>query len=335
MSAAIASVRPDVIATDYLLLGSYVAAERAGLPLAALVHTVYPLPAPGIPPYGLGLKPATGVIGRVRDTLVAQIFRRFYDAGLAQLNHLRADTGLQPVTSVFQQFYRASRLLVLTSQAFDLPARALPPDVRYVGAQLDDPAWLQPWEAPVATADHLPLVVVSLSTTYQHQEDLLKRVIAALAELPVQGLVTLGPALSQRDFAFPPNVTAAAYIPHILLCPQADLVVTHGGLGTIMTALTFGKPLVCMPMGRDQSDNAVRVVYRDAGVACSSKAGVAELRRVIGRALEDQKLRLGAQRVAAEMASESGPRVAIEEMERLASILPQSPQATGQAVAPH
>ena len=52
VAAAIADERPDVVMADYLLLGAYVAAERAGIPLAALVHTVYPLPAPGVPPCG-------------------------------------------------------------------------------------------------------------------------------------------------------------------------------------------------------------------------------------------------------------------------------------------
>ena len=45
VTAAIADERPDVILTDYLLLGGYVAAERAGIPLASLIHTVFPLPA--------------------------------------------------------------------------------------------------------------------------------------------------------------------------------------------------------------------------------------------------------------------------------------------------
>jgi UDP:flavonoid glycosyltransferase YjiC (YdhE family) len=35
----------DVLAWDYMLMGAGVAAERAGVPSAALVHTVYPFPA--------------------------------------------------------------------------------------------------------------------------------------------------------------------------------------------------------------------------------------------------------------------------------------------------
>lgn len=319
VSAAIADERPDVVATDFLLLGAYIAAERAGIPLAALVHTIYPLSAPGMPPYGMGFQPAKGVLGRARDAVFAQLFRRFYDARRPTLNEVRVALGLLPVSSVFDQFTHASRLLIMTSQAFDFPAAALPPNVRYVGPQLDDPGWLQPWDPPASGVGDLPLVLVSLSTTFQGQGDLMRRIVAALADLPVQGLVTLGPALQGEDFSLPPNVRVEPYVPHVLVCPHADLVVTHGGLGTIITALSFGVPLVCIPMGRDQGDNAARVVWRGAGVRCSSKADVADLRRAIRRVLEGPQFRLGARRVAEGIANQGGPGVAIKELEELAA----------------
>jgi MGT family glycosyltransferase len=336
VTAAIDAVRPDVIATDYLLLGAYVAAERARLPLAALVHTVYPLPAPGLPPYGMGFQPAKGMLGRARDALFAQIFQRFYNARLKELNQVREHAGLTPLTSAFEQFYGASRLLVLTSPAFDFPATSLPANVRYVGPQVDDPAWVQPWSAPPTLDERQPLVLVSLSTTYQRQEDVLRRVIAALADLPVQGLVTLGPALNKQDFALPPNVIAETYIPHVLVCPRADVVVTHGGLGTITAALAYGKPLVCIPMGRDQGDNAARVVYRGAGIQCASSASVKDLRRAIQRALDEPRFREGARRIADGLAREGGPTVGATELERLAmERLAMEPSTTASLAPSH
>jgi MGT family glycosyltransferase len=321
VTTAITADRPDVVVTDYLLLGAYVAAERAGIPLAALIHTVYPLPAPGMPPYGMGFQPMKNLAGRVRDTLFAKVFERFYNARLKELNRVRAAMGLQSLSSTFEQFDRANRLLVLTSQAFDFPAESLPPNVRYVGRQLDDPAWLTPWEPPTPADDHRPLVLVSLSTTYQQQADTVRRVVAALADLPVQGLVTLGPALAGEQFSLPPNVRAEPYVPHVLVCPHADLVVTHGGHGTVITALNFGVPVVCLPMGRDQGDNAARVVWRGAGVRCSNKADVKQLRRAIQQVLAEPRFREGARRIADGIARDGGPRKAIAELERLATPL--------------
>jgi len=257
--------------------------------------------------------------GRVRDALFAPVFRQFYNARLKNLNAVRTAMGLRPLTSVFEQFERANRLLVLTSQAFDFPADSLPANVRYVGPQLDDPAWLAPWE-PAPTGDgHLPLVLVSLSTTYQQQGDVVRRVVAALADLPVRGLVTLGPALDGNQFSLPPNVRAEPYAPHVLICPHADLVITHGGHGTVITALNAGVPLVCLPMGRDQADNAARVVWRGAGVRCSSKADEKTLRAAIQQVLGDPRFRESARRIASGIARDGGPAQAIAELENLAS----------------
>ena len=321
VTAAIADERPDVILTDYLLLGGYVAAERAGIPLASLIHTVFPLPAPGLPPYGMGLQPARGALGRLRDAAFAQVFRRFYDARLADLNRVRVEAGLPALATTFEQFWAADRLLVLTSPAFDFPATSLPSNVRYVGPQLDDPAWLAPWEPPAAWQnDGRPLALVSLSTTYQGQADVVRRIVAALGEMPVRGLVTLGPALRPEEITLPSNVRAEQYAPHTLVCPQADLVVTHGGHGTIITALSCGVPVVCLPMGRDQADNAARVVWRGAGLRCSSKAGVTTLRQTIQRALEEPRFRAGARRIAEEIASHTGASQAIQEVEALAGL---------------
>jgi MGT family glycosyltransferase len=321
VTAAIEEERPDVVLSDYLLLGAYVAAERAGVPLAALVHTVYPLPAPGMPPYGMGVQPARGVPGRLRDALFAQVFRRFYNARLSDLNRVRAASGLPALATVFEQFWRADRLLILTSPAFDFPATSLPSNVRYVGPQLDDPAWLTPWELPASLADDgRPLVLVSLSTTYQGQADVARRIVAALENLPVRGLVTLGPALHPADIPLPPNVAAEQYAPHVLVCPHADLVVTHGGHGTVITALNFGVPMVCLPMGRDQADNAARVMWRGAGLRGASTANIETLRRAISRALEEPRFRAGARQVAEGIASHGGANQAIEEVEALAAL---------------
>ena len=46
------------------------------------------------------------------------------------------------------------------------------------------------------------------------------------------------------------------------MLPHAALVVTHAGWQTINAALADGVPLVCVPDGRDQPDNAARVVLR-------------------------------------------------------------------------
>src|SRR5207248_8948080 len=66
------------------------------------------------------------------------------------------------------------------------------------------------------------------------------------------------------------NVHVCASAPHSELLKQAAVVVTHAGHGTVIRALAAGVPLVCMPMGRDQNENAARVVFRGAEIGRAS-----------------------------------------------------------------
>ena len=57
------------------------------------------------------------------------------------------------------------------------------------------------------------------------------------------------------------------FVPHGEVLPHASLVVTHAGMGTVMSALSHGVPLLCLPLGRDQFFNAAMVERLGAGRA--------------------------------------------------------------------
>lgn len=310
----------DAVVSDFMLLGVAAAAERAGLPSALLVHTVYLIPRPGVPGPGPGFLPMRGPVGRLRDAFFGYMFLRTFQSGFPALNEARARLGLPPVGSMREALGGAERVLILASPSFDFGEHGLPPNTRYVGAQLDDPAWAEPWDSPWP-ADHPdPLVVVGLSTTNQGQTPLAQRAIDALGGLPVRGLLTTGPAVYPADLTAPPNVTVRRSAPHAQIFREARAVVTHGGHGTVMRALAAGVPLVCIPMGRDQGDVAARVVVSGAGVRVSPKAGPEKLRRVIREVLFTPSFRLKAQDLARRIAAEGAEERGVAELERLASL---------------
>jgi MGT family glycosyltransferase len=313
---ALAAAPADVVAADYILFGASVAAEAAGVPCAALVPTVYPLPAPGVPPFGSGFAPARGPAGHTRDAVVGSILRCVWRLNRRGLNTVRRGFGLPPVRSVMDQVLRAQRVLVLSSRAFDLPT-TLPANVTYCGPQLDDAQWLASWRAPWPEGDSRPLVLVSLSTTFQAQGELIERLLRAIEDVPARVLVTLGPALSPDQLRPPPNVVLAPFVPHVHVLAKAALAVTHGGHGTVLGALAFGVPLVCIPMGRDQGDVAARVVWRGAGVRVSRSAKPDALRAAVVEVLGHDRYRAAAQTVAAGIAQERGTTRAVQELEAL------------------
>lgn len=311
----------DALVINRSLFGAMVAAERARLPFAVLMPGIYETPHPGVPPIGLGLMPAHGPLGRLRDAALTRALRYLYGRGLPALNTARRRLGLDTLRHPWEQFDRASRVLVLTSEAFDFPATWLPPNVRYFGPQLDEPVWVEPWQSPwPIEPDHpYPLAVVGFSTTQQQQTPVLHKVIEALGGLRAHGLVTVGPALDAAAFQPPANVVVRASVAHAQVFPQADVVVTHAGHGTVIRALRYGVPVVCLPMGRDQRDDAARVVAHGAGLRLSPKASTEDIRAAIQQVIEQPRFRAGAYTLAQVIEADIREQRGVRELEAIAA----------------
>jgi MGT family glycosyltransferase len=302
VEAALREESTDVAVVDGALLGALAAAEATGTPHVALCPNIYLEPAEGMPPLGAGLRPARGRPGRVRDRAVNAVIRRMWRGGAGSLNAARTERGLPALTDPFDQWRRCDRVLVLTARAFDFPAR-LPANVEYVGPVLDDPEWVGP--RPELPAGDEPLVVVGLSSTHMKgQRELLQRIAAALAGLPVRGVVTTGPAVDPDDIPATDRVSVRRSGPHAELFRQAALAITHAGHGTVIKALAAGVPVLGVPLGRDQADNMARVRARGAGLVLRPSASSDSIAASVQRLLADASFGECAQRLGSAIRAE-------------------------------
>ena len=311
---ALASERYDAVVACFFLVGSQIAAQAQALPNAVLVPNLWGEPGTGLPPFGPGLRPAGGRLGRIRDGLMIRVATRMWDKGLPELNALRRSHGLPAVAGVFEQFHRADRLLVLTAEAFDFPAQRMPANLRYAGPMLDDPTWVESWSAPPGED---PLVLVALSTTFQDHEQTLQRILDALAGLPVRAVATTGPAIDPGSLRAPANAQVVAAAPHTAILREAAAVVTHAGHGTVMKALAADVPLLCLPMGRDQNDNAARVVARGAGLRLRPSARSHAIARDVRRLIAEPGFRRDAARLGQAIRAAARAGSAVDELEAL------------------
>ena len=316
LTEAIAERRPDLVLCSQFAFGAMIAAEAAGIPFVVLMPNAYLLPAEGAPPFGLGLQPARGPLGRLRDRAINGLTQRQWDGkALPRLNALRAELGLASLEHFWDQVHHAHAELVLTSAAFDFPAR-LPATARYVGPVLDDPSWTEPW-APPPGAD--PLVLVGLSSTYQDQVDCLQRIADALGTLPVRAVVTTGPALDPSVVQAPPTVSVVASAPHARVLEHAAATITHGGHGTVIKSLAAGVPMLILPHGRDQADNAARVTARGAGITIRRTAGSGRIAAALRTLLDDATYRRRARQLGAAVRRDAESARLVRELERAAA----------------
>jgi len=317
--AALEREAVDVLASDYMLFGPPIAAERAGVPTALLVHNVYIVPEPGKPAAGPGFLPARGLLGRTRDRAVSRAFVGLFNRGLAPVNRARTEQGLPPLRNVLEHFDRVQRVLVLASESFDFHGDSHPPHLRYVGSTLADPLWVAGWSSPWERNDSRPLVIVSFSSTYMAQERVLARAIDGLSRVDARVLVTTGPAIDPASFHPGANTIVVSSAPHAQLFPEAAVVVTHAGMGTVTRALAAGVPLVCIPMGRDQHDVAARVVYPGAGLRLRTSAKPDAIGSAVERVLREPSFRAAAGRIGASITADAAAQRGLTELEALAS----------------
>jgi UDP:flavonoid glycosyltransferase YjiC (YdhE family) len=152
-----------------------------------------------------------------------------------------------------------------------------------------------PGPPPVELGPHERTVYVTFGTVWNRDATVFRAVFEALADRPVNVIATLGSDLELGPT--PPNVRVHRYIPQAQLLPHCDAAIIHGGAGTMLGALAHGLPLLLLPQGADQHDNAERAVLAGAGLTGLD----------VDRLLDDAGLRSAARRIAEELRAMPGP----------------------------
>ncbi|MBX9686829.1 MAG: glycosyltransferase [Candidatus Obscuribacterales bacterium] len=309
----------DLVITCEALFGVMAACESLGQRFVTLCPNISLAPLPGIPPIGPGLPPARSDEDRAMHAQLSIMLNELFNSGLPQLNAARATLGLKPLSAVLEQFKSAELELLATSRAFDFTSENLPERVRYVGPQMTDPHWAQDWVSPWSDSDSRDLVTVGFSTTFQNHAAVLQRVIDALEPLPTRVLVTRGGSIEDSELRAGENCVIVESAPHSVVMRQSSLVITHGGHGTIMRGLLSRSPMLVIPHGRDQNDNAVRVTERGAGLSLMPDASTEAIRASCLRLLNEAQFRSAARELGDRVAEDMENSSLVAEIEGLFS----------------
>jgi UDP:flavonoid glycosyltransferase YjiC (YdhE family) len=161
-------------------------------------------------------------------------------------------------------------------------------------------------------------VYFTLGTIFNLESgDLFERVLEGLRELPIDVIATIGSNLDPDELGpQPANVQIERYLPQSEVLPRCRAVVSHGGSGSILGALSHGLPSVVLPMGADQPQNAARC--EELGVARVLDAVLAtpeDVRDAVTDVLTDPSCRLAAERIADEIAALPGPEATVPLLE--------------------
>lgn len=275
---------PDVIVSDLLEFGGWIAAEKLGVP-----HAVIGISG------GVALPPGwlCEAFGAALQALRAR-HRLAPDPWLERLNgYLRID---------------------LVPPGFRPPS--VEPglnthDVRPVSVDAFASATVQSWvvRARLQELPYARTVLVTLGTVFNGDHDAFGIFLSALAGERVNVIAAVGATQDPARFGpQPPHVRIEQYVPFSLVADRVDALVSHGGYLTVMTFRAAGVPMLIVPLAADHPLNARRLMKMGAALTLPRPdLSAGAVRRSVRTLLDDAQYRAAAQRIRAGMLTQPGP----------------------------
>ena len=287
-------LQPDVVVNDILTLAPALAAEKAGVPWATLIPHVYPEHEAGLPFFAFGgaRLPRTA-LGRWLWTAPLPMLEAGLRQGRDELNGEREKAGLAP-TERFHGGTSEKLAMVATYPQLEYPRR-WPAHVHVTGPMEFETAY-EDVELPDGEG---PLVLVAPSTAQDPECRLVRVALEALADEPVRVLATTNGHMPAKGIEVPANARLYGWLSYSQAMAAADLVVCHGGHGTVARALGAGVPVLCCPAVGDMTENGARVAWAGVGLALPWRLlGRGSLRVAVRRILGDGSFRDRAREIA-------------------------------------
>lgn len=277
--AALRAIGAEAVIQDEMEAAGGMIAAALGLPWVSISNAMPATRDPGVPPPFLDWDYDTSPAGLKRNRGGRRV------ADILMVEHRRAirrgaeGLGLGPRETLADCRSPMLRLAQMID-GLDFPAPNDQPRAENVGPLRPPPGAVTPLDFDVDPAR--PFVFASFGTLQGRRPDLFRRVAAAARALDMQVLVAHCGALGEAEAASLGATWVRDFVDQRAAMARADLVVTHGGINTVLDALSQGVPMLAIPLAHDQPGTAARLVRSGAGLMLKSRRATTEK---IGNAL--------------------------------------------------
>ncbi|MGA2229973.1 MAG: nucleotide disphospho-sugar-binding domain-containing protein [Tepidisphaeraceae bacterium] len=259
----------DLFIAGELVYAAPLVAEKSGLPWVSLILSPFsffscidPTFTPNLPNL-FKLRRAGPVVYKAALGLGKLTVRHWSDP----IRQLRRKEGLRrKCDPVFKDKFSPHLVLAMFSRWFapkqrDWPAQTLQPGFLFQGNSPDIAALRRLNE--FITAGTPLLVFTQGSTAVCNPGDFYDISAKAAKRLGVRALLIGTSATFEKDTN---DMLALPYFPYSHVFPKASVIIHQGGSGTTGEALRAGRPMLVVPYGWDQPDNAYRIERLGAGL---------------------------------------------------------------------
>jgi UDP:flavonoid glycosyltransferase YjiC (YdhE family) len=325
--AVLAEHPVDAIVSEPMFNAARWLHELGGPPWAHVGLSMLGLYSRDTAPFGPGLLPMRGPLGKLRNRLMNTVHRRVVFGSVTKhYERARAHAGLPRLGLGYIDTLTSPYLYMQsTVPGFEYPRRDLPPQVHFIGPLLPEAAadvQLPGWWPELAERRHV--VLVTQGTLAADPRHVLVPAMRALADEDVLVIATTGAspdqALAALGGSAPANARVERFLPYNQLLPHVDVLVTNGGYGTVQQALAHGIPIVAAAATEEKPENAARIAWSGVGVRIRALSPTpARIRDAVRRVLEQPRYRERARAIGREMGGYDAPRTGADLLEQLAA----------------
>jgi len=254
--------RPDVLIGDLSLL-TWIVGQRAGLPVIQIIRSIM---HPAKPCVVWWQEPPKGI--------VSPNIHPVFDPVLSHWN-------LEPIDRA-EDLFRGDLFLVPSIPELEPLPNDLP-STHYIGALVRKQSPTVVLPQPLDKPDEKPVIYVTLGggagpVGNRHFFQVLNK---ALGEMPWSVIISTGRKFDPTDLPpAPPNIFYYQWVPGPAVIQQSDVVIFHGGYGTLMETMRYGVPSIVLPFHSEQESNGRRLEACSAACVLSPASATASMHLV-------------------------------------------------------
>lgn len=302
LPGALERLAPDALLIDQTDAASSLVATALGIPFVNIANALPLNLEPAVPPPVLpwpydpsekGLRRNRGGyrVARLVERPITKVIRR----------HARR-LG-RPEIRFADQAWSERAQITQCVRGLDFPRTRLPECFHYVGPFREPDAPLN-LDLP---DDGRPVLFCSLGTLQGSRAKLFHAVAEAAAQLDVTLVIAHGGLLPAAEIArLPGQPIVRAYVPQRALLARSAVAITHAGFNTVMDALSFGVPMVALPITFEQPATGARLDRAGVAVVLHRRRTAGQIKNAVREVLENPAYRESASCLAGEVRSAGG-----------------------------
>ncbi|KAI0560453.1 glycosyl transferase family 1 [Gracilaria domingensis] len=304
----------DLLVIEQTIVSMMTIAEFLNIPYVTVCVSLISNPDPFVPPAFSHHTPHHPSLSKLQTFAEHRIEKLLNQTIFSDIHQTRKDWNLPPIRNP-ATYHSPYATIVQFPKSIDFKRKHLPTNYHYVG-RFSDPSGTEPLcrnvPFPFHKLDGRPIIYASLGTILNEMQGLYRKVIESTKGLNAQLVVSLGNPQASVDEDVG-DAIVVPFAPQEKLVSMSSIIITHGGNNTVTMAMSYGVPMVVIPIANDQPGVAARVAVGGLGVSIHPKrVNVDVLRSSIKDVLVDSRYREQAEKVRMEVEEAGGVRKAAD-----------------------